>query len=112
MSLLESLFGAKQPADTIDTPLSLVTHAASLASKPADIDMALDRVRSITSQLQPGQSPIAEAIQTLLAVYLQIESYLTTNEPIRTFTKAGLRQHLSPELAARLQAYESNHKEP
>lgn len=111
MSLLRSLFSAQRETKTIETTLDMVTYAAGLASNPADIDPLLDRVRSITARLGPGQSPSAEDDQSLVDVYLQVEQYLTLKEPIRAFSKVGLRARLAPELRHRIEEHEAKYKE-
>jgi len=112
MSFLGTLFGQSKPAtDTAPkTALDLVTFAAGLVSNTAEVDPTLDKVRGITAQLGPDQEPADADKQILFDVYLQIETYLTTKESIRTFTKDDLRSRLSPELRTQLVQYESNHK--
>ena len=108
MSLLKRFFGQESsPHSDITTPLDLVNYAASLASNPSDIDHTLDAVRLITSQLQPGQAPDAQDGDKLLSVYVQLEAYLTTKEPIRAFTKQDLRKRLTPQLLQQLQNFEA-----
>ncbi len=110
MSLFGSLFGAKEHTSSIGSVLDLVTYAASLASNQDEIDPVLDKVRAISSRLGPGQMPAPTDEEVLLDVYMRIEDYLTTREPIRTFTKNELRVRLSPELLQRLTAYEAKFK--
>jgi hypothetical protein len=111
MSLLHSLFGGSQSSvKSSKTLLDLVTYTAGLASNSTDIDPALDKVRSITASLAPGQQPSAADNQVLTQVYLQIEQYLITKESLRTFTKQELRARIAPELRAQIEAHESNNK--
>ncbi|HSX16940.1 MAG TPA: hypothetical protein VLH86_02460 [Patescibacteria group bacterium] len=111
MSFFSSLFGSQQHSVAdIKSTLDLVTYIAGLASNPDDIDPILDTVRAVTSDVRPGEAPTAADDEVLLGVYLQLEAYLTTREPIRTFTKDELRARMSPELRQQLAAYETNHK--
>lgn len=104
MSLLRSFFGTpKQSKETaVQTSLELVTYAASLASNPDDISRYLDKVRDITARLGAAPPPGSKDESALLEVYLQLETYLTTKEPIRTFTASGLRKRLAAPLLAQL----------
>lgn len=110
MSLFGSLFKSNDsPLSTeeISSPLDLVTYAGSLASNPPDIDPLLDPVRKITAThpLESGLSPADET--ELLKVYLELEVYLTSRDPIRTFTKEELRGRLSDSLSSKLATYET-----
>jgi hypothetical protein len=108
MSWLKSFFNSDKSAkDEVGTTLEMVTYVAGLAANPDAIDGLLDAVRHITSRLQPGQLPTQADDEALMAVYLELESYLTTKEPIRAYTKEQLRQRLSPILQQRLVTYET-----
>jgi hypothetical protein len=109
MTFFGSLFGVRHQDKTssIGTVLAMVTSAANLVSNPDTIDPILDKVRIITANLGPKQAPSVEDIEALFDVYLQIEAYLTTKEPIRTFTVEELRAHLAPELRRQLEEYET-----
>lgn len=111
MPFLNSLFGNKPHKKTdINSAIDLVTYAAGLASDQTSFDPALDTVRSITSMLEAGQTPSAEDEKKLLNVYLQIEQYLTTSDPVRKFAKDDLRAHLNTELRQQLENFEATHK--
>lgn len=108
MSFLKNFFGGSQaPLTQARSILDLVTNTATLASDASQIDPFLDNVRAISSRLAPGENPSAEDEAALLGVYLKLEDYLTTKEPIRAFTKEELRSRLSPELRDRLAQYEN-----
>lgn len=112
MSLFGSLFGTTQKtSEDVKTVLDMVTYVAGLASNRQMVDPLLDPVRSITANLTPGQMPSPDDTKTLLGIYLKIEAYLITKEPIRAFTKEELRNHLTPQLRDQITAYETNHKE-
>lgn len=107
MSLLGSLFKTTTAvaSKAINTPLDLAVYAGSLASNPTDIDPVLDRVRKITTVRTTNELSNEDNSQ-LLQVYLELERYLTTSDPIRTFTKDELRSRLSNELANKLMMQE------
>lgn len=109
MSLLGSLFKTTDSpsAKVIMDPLELVTATANLASNQIGIDPLLDPVRKITAthSLETGLSPADEA--EVFGVYLELEAYLMTRDPIRTFTKEELRSRLDPELISKLAKHET-----
>ena len=112
MSFLGSIFGTKQQTNVpMNHILDVVTYVASLASNPDDIDPMLDKMRAITASLGPNQELSKADEQTLLQVYRQIEEYLVTKEPIRTFTKEELRTRIAPELRAQIDGQEVTNKE-
>lgn len=78
-----------------DTFTTAVTYAANLASTPAAIDSILDKMRVITSNMKPGVALTAQEKSALVDVYLQIEKYLITTEPLRKVTREQLRSHLT-----------------
>lgn len=88
------------------TAIDLVTSTAGLASNPRAIDGTLDKVRAITARLKPGDALSATDEAGLFAAYLDIEQYLMTNDPIRTFSKQELRARINPDLLAKLNTYE------
>ncbi|HEX3081932.1 MAG TPA: hypothetical protein VHQ86_01640 [Candidatus Saccharimonadia bacterium] len=75
--------------------LDVVTYTANLATNPRVINPTLDRVRTVSLHVQPG-APLSEADQVELAgVYLELEDYLTQKEPLRSFTREGLRKQVA-----------------
>lgn len=74
--------------------IDVVLNAAQLVSNPGAIDKELDKVRFITSQGKTNLSTSEK--QTLLQVYLYIETYLTTKEPLYAYTKENLRANVPP----------------
>jgi hypothetical protein len=108
MSFITRLFAKSEQRMAIDSPLELVNYAASLASNPREIDPILDQVRAITSNLSPGQVLSAEEEAILFGVYLRLEQYLATKEPLRSFPRAELRKKLTTSLLERLQVFETN----
>lgn len=74
--------------------LGVVLYAASLASRPGDIDPILDTVRAITAT-NPNANFTPEQEQKLGQTYAAIENYLITNEPLRPFDTASLREQIT-----------------
>lgn len=97
--LFKALFGV-EVADTkgYDSAIDMVTSTAGLVSNAREIDPTLDKVRTVTSKIAPGERLSPEDTSKLIEAYLQIEHYLTTKEVIRTFTTEELRARLSPTL--------------
>lgn len=90
---------------SIESVIDMVTSTAGLVSNTRDIDPLLDQVRVITSRLKPGEKPSPKNITELVDVYLKLETYLTTQEAIRTFTATELRARLSPQLRQLVDAH-------
>ena len=92
--------------------IDIVVAVAGLVSQPAHIDKALDKMRLITVRLQPGQelSPIDKA--TLTGLYLYLEDYLISREPVHQFTREDLRNSLPDAFAQSLQAPPANNTPP
>ena len=111
MALFGSLFAPARRPTSASSALDLVTRTAALASNPDAIDLTLDQLRAITARLVPGQQPTSKDTEQLLQVYLELEKYLTTQEPLRAFTTEQLRARCAPQLLADLETYEHNHKE-
>ncbi|HET8670527.1 MAG TPA: hypothetical protein VFM05_07860 [Candidatus Saccharimonadales bacterium] len=76
----------------------IVIYAANLVSNPIKIDPLLDQMRIVTANKAPGQDLAPSENETLKHVYLQIEQYLITQEPVRAFTKPILRQTIANNL--------------
>lgn len=79
------------PADK--TILDAVTFAATLVSKPREIDAQLDRIRSITATRSSKKFNDADT-QILREVYDYIEDYLVEKETLRSFTRDSVRQRV------------------
>lgn len=86
-------------ARLIDIPeetssVEVVSHIARMASDPSSIDTALDTIREISSVRGAGSKLTAADEARVRNVYLQIEEYLTTKEPLRQYTVEDLRSQL------------------
>lgn len=99
-------FGSQQQSEIMTTALDLAKTAAGFASNQNDIEPLLYKIRQISNQPSSGTllTPGDEA--TLFNIYLQIEKYLMTADPIRTFNREELRGKASRGLRTRLEDYE------
>lgn len=86
------------PSKALPTSIDIVMYAATLVSNPRLIDPILDKFRQITARRKPGVEIPAEDEAELREIYLQIEGYLLSKEPIRKFTKETLRQSIAQRL--------------
>jgi hypothetical protein len=102
MSLFGTLFKRDTETADIKNVLDLVTYAAGLVSNPDDVGDSLDSVREITARLKPGEPLPTGDTDRLFDVYLQLEAYLTTKEPLRSFTKEELRMRIPESLLQQL----------
>lgn len=78
---------------TSNTPVDVINYMATLASNPQEIDPLLDTLRRITAQLDPRQQKLTKSEESDLAkLYLKLEDYLVTKEPLLHFTVPSLRE--------------------
>jgi hypothetical protein len=79
------------------TYLDAVVYVAQLASNTAAINGALNKMRVITAAASnttgSTQELTAKDKATLMEAYLEIETYLTAQDPLRKYTKEYLRNH-------------------
>jgi hypothetical protein len=81
------------------TALDVVMYAASLATNTSEIDPILDDVRILTAQLDPEHIALtADHERSLGKIYLKLEDYLVSHEPLRKLTKDDLRQRVERQL--------------
>ncbi|HEX6258252.1 MAG TPA: hypothetical protein VFZ48_02115 [Candidatus Saccharimonadales bacterium] len=99
-------FSTQQQSEIMTTALDLAKTAAGYASNQGDIASSLYEIERISNQSSSVALLSPKDELTLLDVYLQIEHYLMTADPIRTFNKEELRNKASRGLRARLEAYE------
>lgn len=102
-----SLFGSTQSiiARRPKTVIDMVTYAASLVSNAEEIDPLLDKLRTTTAKLRPGEKLSADETRLLVATYLKLEHYLTTKEAIRKFTEKEIRAQFDPLLQKMLASH-------
>lgn len=79
------------------TSIDIVVYAGQLASNPQAVEGILDDLRVVTAIHQPSQLT-AEDHARLKQVYLNLETYLITKEPIRKFTQQSLRSEIAAQL--------------
>lgn len=99
-------FGSHQQSEIMTTALDLARTASGFASNQRDIEPLLHKIKQISSQPSSGALLTTEDEKALFGIYLQIEKYLMTSDPIRTFNKEELRNKASRGLRARLEDYE------
>ncbi len=80
-----------------------IMYLATLVSNTQAIDPILDRLRTITAKKNPENFTTQDR-QELLAVYRQLEDYLVTSDPIRTYSRQELRSHLTYDFQDALKA--------
>ncbi len=108
MGMFGSFFGEKrEETQMVSSALDLVTYVATLVSNQDAIGTVLDKVRTVTARMVPPAGLSAQDETELLKVYLQLESYLTTREAIRAFSKDELRKRIAQPLQARLAEVEA-----
>jgi hypothetical protein len=108
--IFKNLFGASQQSEIMTTALDLANTAVSLASNPAAIEPLARELHSIANRLPPGALLSARDEAAIFAIYLKLEEYLATADPLRTFDKTELRNKASRGLRTRLEAYERENK--
>jgi len=88
--------------------LESIIRIAELASRPTDVDSILDSLREITAMHEPGldKGLSSQERERLINTYHQLESYLTTKEPVRRLTSAEIRNYATPVFRALLARHE------
>ena len=99
-------FSLQQQSEIMTSALDLANTAAGFASNQNDIEPLLYKIKQISNQSFSGALLAPESEAALFAIYLQIEQYLMTADPIRTFNKEELRGKASRGLRSRLEDYE------
>lgn len=97
---------SRQQSEIMTTALDLAKTASGFASNQRNIEPLLHKIKQISSQPSSGALLSTEDEAALFNIYLQIEKYLMTADPIRTFDKEELRNKASRGLRARLEDYE------
>lgn len=87
--------------DYIDTFVAV----AGLASNPKEIDDIIEEMRVVTANLPPGSTMTVDQKKRLVAAYYQLEQYLTTKDPLRTYTKEEIREQATPGFLAVFNKY-------
>ncbi len=88
---------SKSQAEPTDQDyISSILSVSGLASKPQEIEVIMDGLRSVTVDLEPGKKLSATDKQQLVKTYHQLESYLTSKDPLRTFGKDEILRRVKP----------------
>jgi|GEM_PF-4069415 len=83
------------PASRQASCVDVVVFLASLSSDPSRIDQSLDELRRVTARQTYGQVLGRFDQERLAETCLQIETYLTENEPVRKLSRSQLRRLVS-----------------
>jgi hypothetical protein len=86
-----------QPAEGKQQPsgLEVITHVASLASNPSDVDAILDDMRVATARIEADKTPETTDETKLYEVYKRLVVYLTKQDPLRQYTDESIRDNLT-----------------
>lgn len=88
-----------QPVRVSPDPLvfiEIVTYVSGLVSRPTEIDVVLDELRAITSQLDAAASRLSpDQEKRVIEVYHRIEAYLVSRERLRIYTRESLRKNVT-----------------
>lgn len=77
---------------TASSPIDIILFVASLASRQKDIDPILDHLRVFTASTPGAYNLLTpEQDKQLAGIYYQLEDYLITKEPLRSFTRESIR---------------------
>jgi hypothetical protein len=112
MVIFKNFFGSSQQSEIMTTALDLATTAAGFASNKNDIAPLLYELKLVSSRSSSGGLLTQQDEEAIFDIYLKLENYLTTADPIRKFDRTELRNKASRGLRARLEAYESNQVVP
>ncbi len=86
------LFGGSSHAVT---SFDIITYTASKVSDLSKVKSYLDTMRHMTAAMQPATTLSTQDQQSLCGVYLGVEHYLVTSDPLRTYDKEALRTDIS-----------------
>jgi hypothetical protein len=107
MVVFKNLMSGRQ-SEIMTNALDLAKTAAGFASNQNAIEPLIAETKQISNQSYFGSRLSRTDEEALFKIYLQIEKYLMTADPIRTFNKDELRSKASVGLRARLEDYEQH----
>lgn len=107
MVIFKNLSGDSKRTEIITTAIDLAKTASAFASDTTAIEPLLRQIQTLASTIPPSGLITPEEEKPIFDIYLKLEHYLITADPIRKFTKEDLRNKASQGLLARLQAYEA-----
>jgi hypothetical protein len=85
--------------------LDAVRWAASLVSRPEDIESVIDIMRITTARIDPNTKTLtAGQKDQLLHIYETLEEYLVRQDPIKLHSREEVRGQLQPSFRAELEA--------
>lgn len=100
----QSFFGKpKNIRVTTESLTDIVLYAAGLSSNVQAIDPILEEVRMVTADHSAGQAFNDLQQQRLADVYLRIEAYLSSQEPVRPVGSVELRGQIKTKFSGLLQ---------
>lgn len=105
MVVFKNLTSGRQ-SEIMTNALDLAKTAAGFASNQSAIEPLIEEIKQISNQSYFGSQLSHADEEALFGIYLQIEKYLMSADPIRTFNKEELRNKASVGLRARLEDYE------
>lgn len=108
MVIFKNFFGTSRESEIMTTAIDLATTAAGFASNKTDIEPLLHELSMISSRASPGALISPEDEEAVFDIYLKLEHYLMTADPLRTFDRNQLRNKASRGLRSRLEAYEKS----
>jgi len=103
---------SRQQSEIMTNALDLAKTAAGFVSNQSAIEPLLYEMKQISNQPSFGTILTRSDEDALFRIYLQIEQYLMTSDPIRTFNKEELRNKASIGLRTRLEEYERHAMAP
>lgn len=72
--------------------VEVVTYVSGLVSRPSELDLMLDDLRAVTSQIDTAQKALSDRQQqAVINVYRQVEDYLVKSEHLRIYSRDRLR---------------------
>lgn len=86
--------------------VDVITSLVGLTHNSQAIDKVLDKVRAITAKSPDLMKISKDDKEILLGVYVRIENFLITSDPLRKFTKAEIRLNLPENFSNDLSKYE------
>ena len=101
-SVARNFFGKphQEREQKASSSVDIVVYTVNLVSNPRAIDSIMEEVRVLTSKItrEPMSQVTASEEDKLMSIYLNLEEYLTKQEPVRTFTRESLRQDIATKL--------------
>jgi len=81
--------------------LDRISYTASLVTNPSEVDNLLDTLRDVSAHINPSQPLSSYEEARLLELQKNLETYLVTQEKIRSFTPESLRLQIDLHMQGR-----------